>query len=112
MKIIKENPKKYKIPFYNGNLLTYIIGYNNEEMVENFVFEDTMYIKNVYRGRSSVTYNLVSLETKKEYPMFVSNLLELIQKCEIKNGIVKAKFEFFKKGRNYGIGLYEEENNG
>lgn len=99
-----------QVPFdEHGNLQSYpqrmII---NGRVVEsfwrdNYEFDDKLRIANISRGQSSAKFILKSDTDGREYPMFMKDMLELIQTSKISNGIVIAKWTFVKRGQNYGI---------
>lgn len=57
------------------------------------------------RGRSSVTFYWVSQDGVK-YPMFLTDMDNMIKQDKAKNEVT-AKFEFVKRGANYGVKLCE-----
>lgn len=93
---------QYKIPFdKNGNLVCYA-GYSwVEKLVDNYIFEDELEYVCYGRGRSSVTFEFISLKDGRKYEMFISDFDSIVN--EMKNGKIKGKFTFVKKGQNFGF---------
>lgn len=105
------------IPFDElGNLLTYapherdpnnpLCGpcYSDKgKWIKNFDFYDKLHIDNCHRGRSAANFQLSSDINGKEYTMFMSDLVDMIQKTTIIKGSIEGIWTFCKKGSNYGI---------
>jgi len=82
-----------------------------EHSVDNFIFDDTIVLTGLSRGRSSVKANFRSdmLKTPTHYEMFIIDLFDIIKNKGIKKGgKIKGKFSFRKRGRNYGIYMIKE----
>lgn len=91
----------YQIPFQDGNQIDYEIYWGKPfEMVDNFVFEDTLTYTNYGKGRSAITFYFTRESNGKEVTMFASNLSEVIPRFV--NGKLTGQFTFCKKGQNYG----------
>jgi hypothetical protein len=75
---------------------------------ENFEFEDTMWLSGMSRGRSAANFNLVSQTDGKNYNLFMTDIVDMIQNAAINKGKIKGKWTFVKRGQNYGIKLVEE----
>jgi len=72
----------------------------------NTPFEAVMELRSMSRGRSAANFTL-RCDANKEYTMFMTDLMDLLQK----HGMVKGKTErltwcFCKRGQNYGVMLY------
>jgi hypothetical protein len=70
---------------------------------ENYEFEDSLKLTSMSRGRSAANFNLRSETDGRNYNLFMTDTVDLIQNCEIKNGVIKGKWTFVKRGANYGI---------
>ena len=113
MKVIKQNPKNWKVlRSPNGRYYDYD-GYRNEdtEAVDNFIFKATLVPDSYYRGRSAAGFTFISGETS--FTMRLNKVDELMQaiasgKVKVENGGFTGVFTFFKQGANYSIGLYND----
>ena len=74
---------------------------------ENYEFEDILIITGMSRGRSAANFNLQSTVNGKNYNLFMTDIVDLIQKATINKGEIKGKWTFVKRGNNYGIKLIE-----
>ncbi len=71
------------------------------ELVDNYIFEDTLRYKEYGKGRSSVTFYFESDKGDK-YTMFISDFDDLLQdRKEVWN--LDGRFAFRKQGANFGI---------
>lgn len=110
---MKKIPSNYKIPFckdYKGNtmLMSYAFG-DKIEWRDNYTFIDSMQIMDYSRGRSSVLFSFKSQSDGTIYPVFVSDMMVIIQNCIITNSVVlNQEWTFIKKGGNYGMQLYKK----
>lgn len=110
---MKKIPSNYKIPFgkdYKGNtcLMTYAYG-DKIDWRDNYTFTDSMQIVDYSRGRSSILFSFKSQTDGTVYPVFVSDMMDIIQNCSIINGIISNQdWSFIKKGGNYGMQLYKK----
>ena len=77
---------------------------------ENYEFEDTLIITGMSRGRSAANFNLQSTINSKNYNLFMTDIVDLIQKATINKGTIKGRWTFVKRGSNYGIKLLETIN--
>lgn len=73
----------------------------------NDPFEETLQFEQMQRGRSAA-YSLWKDPEGHTYPMFMSDLEELLINKIIRNGVVRCTWIVKKRGSNYGIGLYKE----
>jgi len=92
----------YQVPFdENGNQLDYYEKrtWKPQKLVDNFVFEDELTLKDWGRGRSSITFNFIRL-SGQTVSVFASNLVEFIP--YFIDGKISGLFTFVKKGQNYG----------
>lgn len=101
--------KVTKAPFdHEGNLLHYPVVYTSgrayPEWRPNIPFVATLTIYGMSRGRSAA-YFIWQDEDEHEYPMFISDAVEVLRRCTISNGRVTARWIVKKRGQNFGIGL-------
>lgn len=75
---------------------------------ENYEFEDTLRLTGMSRGRSAANFNLKSETNGKDYNLFMTDIVNLIQNATLNKGIVKGVWTFVKRGQNYGIKLVKE----
>ncbi|MFJ7369342.1 hypothetical protein MHB40_20565 [Lysinibacillus sp. FSL K6-0057] len=100
----------WKVPFdQNGDLLRYD-KWDSYEKKDNFEFEvSTAEFIGFERGRSSAI-SLWRLDGR-EYPMFLTDLKDLLLKVRIEEGFISSPFNliftFSKKGSNLGVKLSE-----
>lgn len=81
--------------------------YKNIELAENKVFHDVLTYDRVERGRSACTFFFKG-EDQAEYPMFITDMDDILKTKDISSGQVSGTWTFAKRGANYGIKLYEE----
>lgn len=74
---------------------------NNEPFVATFNYRE------IQRGRSAAYFIWVDNEGRT-FPMFMTDMADLIKNCTIVNGVVKGKWQVRKRGMNYGIALVTE----
>lgn len=91
-----------------GSLIDYDNRSGNVEYIENKVFEDTLTFEGYARGRSSAVFHFVD-SSGATYQMFMTDIDDLLKNRDIINRQVKGKWTFCKRGKNYGIKLYDEE---
>lgn len=104
------NPHLPEVPVDNdGNWIPYpAYGQQKWETVHQ-PFPATMKIDRLHTGRSSRVVILVDVATNKNYPMFVADLVKIIQQgvVEIRSengeGYLTAYWTASKRGANYGI---------
>lgn len=70
---------------------------------ENYEFEDSLKLTSMSRGRSAANFNLKSETDGRNYNLFMTDTVDIIQNCEIKNGVITGNWTFVKRGANYGI---------
>jgi hypothetical protein len=118
---------EYPVPYdQNGSLLHYARNYGSRDGAarylteygattidwrENEVFSATLRIDNVESGRSAkfVWWKSAGGVDTRRYPMFVVDLVHLVDHSEIWHGIVSARWRVQKRGENYGIRLALED---
>lgn len=93
-----------------GNFMSYANEYwQKPTMVPNIPFEAELEIYSYSRGRSSATFDLRDVVTGKQYPMFLTDMLTVIQSIDIIGSRVKGHWVARKRGANYGIGYITAE---
>ncbi|WP_329405481.1 hypothetical protein OG563_26835 [Nocardia vinacea] len=80
----------------------------HSEWRPNTPFAATMHIVDMHRGRSAARF-VAEDENGTEYPMFMSELLAIVQKHTIVEGTVQGRWIGCKRGENYGIRLISQE---
>lgn len=95
----------YQIPFdKDGNQLAYPETWRGLEWRDNTPFNDVLTYEGYGRGRSSATLKFkTSLGMRVEF--FMSDFDDVVP--HMKNGVIRGRFEFVKKGQNYGCKLLE-----
>lgn len=92
-------------------LREYAGGYEKDlEWKPNEPFTATLSIVSLERGRSAARFWFEHSETGVLYPVFGQGLVEILAKSNVYAGEVSGTWIVVKKGQNYGIELYEEEN--
>ncbi|VWC90391.1 hypothetical protein BLA17378_04526 [Burkholderia aenigmatica] len=97
----------YQIPFdTNGNQLGYPVTWRGIEWRDNEPFEDTLIYKGYGRGRSSAVLIFKRASTGTEVQFFMSDFDDIVN-CLLR-GAVSGRFDFVKKGQNYGCKMIAE----
>lgn len=104
------NPNLPEVPVDSqGNWLSYP-SYGHQQWETVFQpFYATMKIDGMRTGRSSKVVILVDVDTKKTYPMFIADLVKIIQQGAVDiiskdgEGYLTAHWTASKRGANYGI---------
>lgn len=109
---------KYKAPFYKGSLQHYVwppdfahleYGNEGEEWRDNVPFTATLECTGMESGYSA-KYTWWKDEEGHRYPMFVADIVHLVQNADITGGKVwDTQWIVRKRGQNYGIRIYEGE---
>ena len=113
-----KKKQTWKMHFNKGIPCTWV-GDPYDEEVDNFVFEEDLYIDGCMRGCSSAVMLLRPYKDKDKeykygdlrYQVFMSDIEDIVK--NMVNGRIKALFTWVKKGDNYGIKFYgniEDEN--
>lgn len=78
--------------------------------VPNDPFTATLRLDRMESGRSAkyVIWQAVSEVDGRCWPMFITDLLELVQHSTITGGVISARWQVRKRGQNYGIALAPE----
>ena len=103
-----SKPTPYQVPFsQEGHQLHYAIGdyaYGEKvKWVDNFEFTTTLTIKRVCKGRRALYFDLVDQSNGKRYSMFMKDMMDVIAKCTITEGVVDGTWTFRKQGCNFGV---------
>lgn len=109
------NPLSPKVPVgEDGNWLGYAFhGHKNWELVTPFYAE--LEILSMYTGRSAKGLVLRDVDTGREFPMFISDLVDVFQNETLvviehtqAGGRLKGQWTACKRGSNYGIRAVRE----
>lgn len=92
----------YKIPYGKLGMLHY--PYGNCEWRENDTFLATLQLQEgVSSGRSAKYVWWKDVATELKYPMFVTDIVDLILHSTVFNGETTTFWRAQKRGQNYGI---------
>lgn len=98
------NRHRPEVPFDKGGNMLHYPMYRDCTWDVLWPFDATMEVDGMMSGRSAKYLILKDVDTGKEYPMFVSDLIDFIQNGGIvKDGRLTTKWMASKKGTNYGI---------
>jgi hypothetical protein len=67
-------------------------------------FDATLTISDMHRGRSAAYFECVDGDGHK-FPMFMTDLLDVIRTMDVRRGTVAGRWVVGKRGQNYGIRL-------
>jgi hypothetical protein len=96
----------YQIPFdKDGNQMGYPETWKGVEWRDNVPFEDTLIYDGYGRGRSSATLHFKRDSTGTEVQFFMSDFDDIVKHMGF--GMLRGRFEFVKKGQNYGCKMLE-----
>lgn len=73
--------------------------------IDNIPFEDKLTYKSYYRGRSAAGMVFAN-DRNQNFTVFLTDFEKMIPKLE--KGVIEGKFIYCKRGRSYGLKLYEE----
>lgn len=78
--------------------------------VPNDPFAATLRLDSMASGRSAkyVIWKAASEMDCRCWPMFIADLLELVQFAAIDRGVISATWQVRKRGQNYGLALAPE----
>lgn len=97
---------------YNGNSLCHYPGWYGQDEVTNWKpnepFSKMLHLIEMCRGRSAA-YFVWCDEDGNKFPMFMSDMYDVVQHADINSGRVFARWIVKKRGSNYGIGLAKDE---
>lgn len=100
-----------QVPYYKGKVLNYVSSWEKEEVEwkDNFIFEDTLILEEIHRGRSAANFIFKSKKDENQrFVMFLKDVFDICNSTGIKKGKLKGKFTFCKRGANYGVQLIIE----
>jgi hypothetical protein len=99
--------KERYAPFNDLGLMSYDAWDAKEWRSALTPFSATMRYEGYGRGRSAIIFNWIDTETGLRYPMFVSDMDELLQAAVFvpASTCVRGAWEISKRGANYGIRL-------
>jgi len=85
--------------------------YNTGEIKDTKPFNATMQIQNCVVAGSSVKRLVIQdINTFKEYPLFVKDLLDIINKVGVREGgFVTGRWKVKKRGTSYGLALMTDD---
>jgi hypothetical protein len=99
----------YKIPFDSRGMMHYPETWRNEiEWRDNVPFRKLLRIDSYGRGQSAAYFNWVD-EDGLAYPMFISDLTEMLRVRNVMNGEACGRWIARKRGKNYGIAAFDRE---
>ncbi|MET8430082.1 hypothetical protein [Nocardia sp. NPDC004860] len=75
----------------------------------NEPFTASLRIVGTERGRSAARYIAEDIETGCQYPMFMTEMLAIVQNHTIDHGVITGTWIGCKRGANYGIRLESQE---
>lgn len=98
----------YKVPYDNkGNLMHYAYHYGGVHWDDNRPFKAEMQIKTMGSGRSAKYLVWQDVFTKREYPMFIVDTVEVLRDGVVDRGQTpELTWTVRKRGQNYGIALF------
>lgn len=110
---------KYQVPYdAEGNLLHYSgQSYNyttrsyqdTSVWLDNEPFQAEMELVTFGRGRSAATFHWKKVDDGRKFPMFMTDMVDLIKFGSVINGRTPLqKWVVVKRGQNYGLAFYEE----
>lgn len=100
-------PVEYQAPFDTEGNLLHFPGYGGSPQwrpVEPF--HATMRVERTQRGRSAA-YFIWTDQDGRTFPMFISDLLELLLDRDVASGQVTGWWAVRKRGENFGIRIAE-----
>lgn len=84
---------------------------NRTEWRPNNPFEAALTLEGQQRGRSAAYFLWRDEDTNTRYPMFISSMVDCLQNFAVIEGSTDiASWIVVKRGQNYGIELYRDEN--
>lgn len=75
----------------------------------NAPFEAALRVVGTERGQSAARFILEDTTTGVRYPLFMTELLAIIQNATIDHGVITGRWIGCKRGANYGIRLKTQE---
>lgn len=103
------NPKRPTVPVdAKGNWLHYPSWYEQNATALVEPFDAVLEVVQMNTGRSAKYVTLRNVETNITYPMFVSDLLDVVRYGEVSKGRMTGRWTVSKRGQNYGIKIVKE----
>ena len=93
----------YQIPYDEHGSMREYAGYGATEWRDNDPFSATMQVVGYERGRSAVRVIMENEATNQRFPMFISDVVDLMMTSDIIDGKVSGTWAGTKKGQNYGL---------
>ncbi|WP_416565071.1 hypothetical protein [Nocardia testacea] len=90
-----------------GNMLAYPD--RSSEMRTNAPFTGALRIVSVERGRSAARFILEDKATGHQYPMFLTDMLAVMQHATVDKGVISGRWIGCKRGQNYGLRLESQD---
>ncbi|WP_238009469.1 hypothetical protein KZZ52_26640 [Dactylosporangium sp. AC04546] len=88
----------------DGNLLHYVDPWATPTMRPNEPFKAALQVEMMESGRSA-KYLIWRDGDGRRFPMFIIDLVDMLQRAEVLQGAVEATWIVRKRGQNYGIAL-------
>ncbi|MGY1946666.1 hypothetical protein [Nocardia asiatica] len=104
-----SRPSITKVPYnpVTGHMQAYPTGASDWR--PNEPFAAALRIVGTVRGQSAARFIAEDTETNIQYPMFMTELLAIIQLATIDRGVITGQWIGCKRGANYGIRLQSQE---
>lgn len=80
-----------------------------DEWRPNVPFAATLRIDRLERGRSAARFWFENVDNGEQYPFFGQGLVEMLERVDMNHGVVSGTWIAVKRGANYGIELYEAD---
>lgn len=100
---------------YQGNLMhypdtQYVLHEGKSATIQpmwmpNKPFEAKLLLQTLQRGRSAAYFIWVDTSTNKTYPMFMIDMIDVMQRKTVVKGVAIGTWQVRKRGQNYGIAL-------
>jgi hypothetical protein len=99
-----------QVPYnaHTGHMVTYPTP--QSEWRPNTAFEAALRVVGTERGQSAARFIVEDTATGVQYPLFMTELLAIVQHATIEHGVVSGQWIGCKRGANYGIRLHTQEN--
>lgn len=92
-----------KVPFTVSGVPHATVQHVQYDWKDNFEFDDELEFTDFYRGRSAAGFEVISRLSGLKYPVFLVDLLTILQTMSISDGCVVGRWTFAKRGIAYGI---------
>lgn len=101
---------KGQIPFRSdGSVPSYAYAQESDcTWLQNETFEANLSVDGFSRGRSAANFTVKNMQTGAKYTMFLTDFLNLLKEHVLDHGETpRLKWQFTKRGQNYGVMLAE-----